>query len=97
MADLFTDQVMAHPFVVLREEFDDWAVLFNAESGDAFGIPPSAVLVWKCLDGKHPISAIVDEIREAFDEVPEDIDSEVSNFVRELVDRGFAGRALAAS
>ncbi len=30
------DKPIANPMIVFREEFDDWAVLFNPETGDTF-------------------------------------------------------------
>ena len=42
---------VANPLVVLREEFDDWAVLFDPDTGNAFGLSPVGVFVWKLLDG----------------------------------------------
>ena len=36
---------IANPIVVLREEFDDWAVLFNPDSAVAVGINTTTVHV----------------------------------------------------
>ena len=47
-----TDKPIANPIVVLREEFDDWAVLFNPDTADALGINPVGVAVWKRMDGQ---------------------------------------------
>jgi SynChlorMet cassette protein ScmD len=44
---------IANPHVVLREEFDDWAILFDPDSGRGFGLSPTGAYVWKLLDGKH--------------------------------------------
>ena len=42
-----TDKPIANPLIVLREEFDDWAILFDPDSGDAFGLNPIGVHIWK--------------------------------------------------
>ena len=45
------DKPIANPLVVLREEFDDWAILFDPDTGNAFGLNPTGVYLWKLLDG----------------------------------------------
>ncbi|RPJ51839.1 MAG: SynChlorMet cassette protein ScmD, partial [Acidobacteria bacterium] len=45
------DRPIANPTVVLREEFDDWAVLFNPDTAAAVGTNPVGVAVWKRMDG----------------------------------------------
>ena len=50
-----TDKPIANPIIVLREEFDDWAVLFNPETADAVGTNPVGVAVWKQMDGQRSI------------------------------------------
>ena len=32
---------IANPSVVLREEFDDWAVLFDSDSGNSLALDPT--------------------------------------------------------
>ncbi len=66
-----TDKPIANPIVVLREEFDDWAVLFNPDTADAVGTNPVGVAVWKRMDGKRSIEDIVTEIKNKFEETPE--------------------------
>jgi len=77
--------------LVLREEFDDWAILFDPDSGDGFGLNPVSVFVWKRLDGEHTQRQILDNIKEHFDNVPADADSHLQEFIQDLLNRGFAG------
>ena len=49
------ERPIANHFVLLREEFDDWAILFNPDTGRGFGLSPTGVYVWKLLDGEHVI------------------------------------------
>jgi SynChlorMet cassette protein ScmD len=81
----------ANPLLVLREEFDDWAVLFDPDTGDAFGLNPVSVFVWKRLDGKHTIQDILKELREESDDVPETAGQDIEEFIEELVEKGYAG------
>lgn len=84
---------IASPNVVLREEFDDWAILFDPESGDAFGLNPVSVLIWKAMDGKNTVSDITHKIKENCTDVPDEVNEHVNEFVKSLVDKGFVGFA----
>ena len=86
-----TDKPIANPIVVLREEFDDWAVLFNPDTSYAVGTNPVGVAVWKRLDGKRSLGNIVSEIQNSFEESPDTISKEIAAFVNELAENGFVG------
>ena len=77
--------------MVLREEFDDWAVLFDPDSGDAFGLSPVGVYIWKRLDGTRTLQDILRELTDDCDNVPEDAGPHIDEFIKDLVNRGFAG------
>jgi SynChlorMet cassette protein ScmD len=82
---------IANPLVVLREEFDDWAILFDPDSGSAFGLNPVSVFIWKLLDGRHTIAQIVESLCAECDDVPPDAEDQVNALVQDLLDRGLAG------
>ena len=82
---------IANPTVVLREEFDDWAVLFDPDTGDAFGLDPVSVLTWKLLDGKHSSKDIVGQLKENCKDVPDEAESHINEFVDSLLEKGLAG------
>jgi SynChlorMet cassette protein ScmD len=81
--------------LVLREEFDDWAILFDPDSGDGFGLNPVSVFVWKRLDGEHTQKQILEDIKQNFDNVPEDAEIHLKEFIQDLLNRGLAGYELA--
>ena len=56
------DKPIVNPYVQLREEFDDWAILFNPDTGRGFGLNPTGVYVWKLLDGAHTVDGNVERI-----------------------------------
>ena len=91
------DRPVANPVVVLREEFDDWAVLFNPDTADAVGINPVGVAVWKRMDGKRSLEEIITEVKEKFEGVPESVLEEVTAFVNDLTEKGFVGYELKAN
>jgi len=86
-----TEKPIANPVVVLKEEFDDWAVLFNPDTAEAVGINPVGVEIWKLLDGKHSLDEIVDEIKKSFSDVSESAIGEAKEFIGDLVEKGFVG------
>jgi SynChlorMet cassette protein ScmD len=92
MSDL--KRPVANPTVVLREEFDDWAVLFDPDSGEAFGLDPVSVFIWRLLDGKHTASEIVKKLREACEDgVPEEAPDHLKDFIEDLTSKGLVGYA----
>jgi SynChlorMet cassette protein ScmD len=80
-----------NPVAVLREEFDDWAVLFNPDTAQAMGINPVGVTVWKLIDGKRSVEDVVSEIKTQYDDVPESAHEEVKAFIQNLTEGGFIG------
>ena len=85
---------IANPLIVLREEFDDWAILFDPDTGDGFGLNPTSVFIWKRLDGKHTAQDILKELGETCEDVPENAEQEIKDFIKELVEKGYAGNKL---
>ena len=85
------DKPIANPNVVLREEFDDWAVLFNPDTAAAVGINPVGVAVWKLLDGKRSVEDVVSEIGQKYDNVPEAARDELMKFIEDLAAGGYVG------
>lgn len=75
--------------VVLREEFDDWAVLFDPDTGDAVGLNPVGVAIWKLIDGRRDLRQIGEALRGEFDQVPAEIEAHLTAFCLDLCRRGF--------
>jgi len=82
---------VVNSFVALREEFDDWAILFNPDTSDAVGINPVGVAVWKLMDGRSSLEEIVTKVRDCFGDVPDVADKDIQAFVEDLAGRGFVG------
>ncbi len=85
---------IANPLIVLREEFDDWAVLFSPETGEGFGLNPVCVFIWKRLNGNHTAENIHAEMRQVCDDMPDDAMDKIEVFIQDLVERGLAGYEL---
>jgi SynChlorMet cassette protein ScmD len=89
-----SNKPIANPVVVLREEFDDWAVLYNPDTANAVGVSPVGVSVWKLMDGKRSVEEIVGEIDKLYADVPDSAKEDVAGFVGDLADKGFVGYEL---
>jgi SynChlorMet cassette protein ScmD len=85
---------VANPLVVLREEFDDWAVLFDPDTGEGYGLNPVSVFIWKRLDGRHTVEDIMTELRSSCEDAPDDAQAYIGAFIQDLLERGLAGREL---
>jgi SynChlorMet cassette protein ScmD len=79
---------MANPYVMLREEFDDWAVLFDPDTGRGFGLNPTGVYLWKLLDGKHTMNDLFENIRGLAENVPEEAIDDIAVFADSLAAEG---------
>ena len=89
-----TQKPIANPYVVLREEFDEWAILFDPDTNKAFGLNPVSVFIWKHLDGRHTIADIAEQLRKDCQDVPEHAEKSVERFVNMLFEKGLAGREV---
>ena len=78
------DRVVASPHAVLREEFDDWAVLFHSLTGEAKGVDPVGVAVWKAIDGRRTLAEIAALIQAACEDAPSTVLEDTIAFVRDL-------------
>ena len=80
--------------IVFREENDKWAVLFDPDSGETYGLDPLGIFVWKSLNGKLSIEEITTNLRDNFlnilDLSKQNVEEDVETFVNELVDEGLA-------
>lgn len=91
------DKPLANSLLVLREEFDDWAILFDPDTGNSFGLNPVSAFIFRHLDGKHTIADITTKLKQECTDAPENASGEVEKFVEDLMQRGYAGLELSAS
>lgn len=83
-----------NPDIVLREEFDDWAILFNPDTAAAVGVNPVGVATWKLIDGERSLADIAEALRERFEAVPDTVTADLAGFLEQLTEYGFVGREL---
>ncbi len=86
-----TSLLFQNPVVVLREEFDEWGVLYNPDTAAAVGINPIGIAIWKMVDGQSTTSQIVQKVLDSYDQAPETAAQEVAEYIEKLVADGFLG------
>jgi len=86
-----TQKPILNPVVVLRKEFDDWAVLFNPDTAEAVGINPVGVTIWELLAADSSLLDIIENIKENFADVPGSAAEDIQSFINDLTERGFIG------
>lgn len=76
--------------LVVRVESDDFALLYDPDTGESFVLDPVGVFVCRRLDGAHHIEQIVEESGAFFDGVPDDAPAQVRAFVESLIGKNLA-------
>ncbi len=84
------------PDIVLREELDSWALLFNPANGGVVGISPVGVALWQLLDHHNTASGMACALRERCDDVPAEVENHVAEYLQMLSKRGFIATDAAA-
>ena len=77
------------PEIVLREELDEWALLFNPENGGVVGINSLGVALWTILERPRALPGILQELRGLCEDVPARAEGEVAEYLEALRLRGF--------
>lgn len=89
--ELKKEYPIANSMVVFREEFDDWAVLFDPDSNETFGLNPVSAFIWKKLDGKHNKESILKALKEECEDIPADASQHIDEFLADMEKLGLIG------
>jgi len=81
----------AHPNVVLREELEEFGLLYHLDTGQALGLNPTGAAIWRLLDGTRSRDEIVRQLSAHYQASPETVGPEVDAFLAKL-----AGHSLLA-
>ncbi len=79
-----------HSRLVLREEFDEWAVVFDPDTGNTYALNPVGVMIWKHLTGDKGVEDIIRVLATAVEELPPDVADQVQSFMSSLHSLGLA-------
>lgn len=79
---------------VFREEFDNNSLLFDPTTGKAFYLNRVATFIWQQLCLERSFDEIEIEILSKFSNIPQDLKSDLDDFLRSLIDNGFVGNEV---
>jgi SynChlorMet cassette protein ScmD len=83
------DKTKGNPTIVLREEFDNQAFLYDPDTGNTYDLNPVGAFVWKCLDDRCSIGQIADKLIVEFETGSSSVIGDLNVFLCDLKDRGF--------
>jgi DNA-directed RNA polymerase specialized sigma54-like protein len=79
------------PNVVLREEADEWAILFDPDTGTSVALNPIAVSIFKAMQRSQDVAMIEKVVLDEYEDVPDTLREDITEFVKELAKGGFVG------
>ncbi len=84
-----TDVPIIDPLPVLREDFEDWTILFHPLTGEAVGLDPVGVVTWKLIDGRRSADEIAAALKAEFEDAPPSVREDTLEFLQSLYRRLF--------
>jgi len=82
-------RIQANPRITLQVEPDRWGFLYDPDIDFTLGINPESVFLWKRLENKSTVKEIVENIKKNYSNVPEQIENDVLDLVKGLMNIGF--------
>jgi len=80
--------------VVFKEEFEDSSLLFDPVAGKAFYLNHIATFIWRQLCLEKSLDEIETNLQSKFSNVPQNLRSDLDEFIKSLVDNGFIGNEI---
>lgn len=80
-----------NPRLVIRDDLDGWGIVFDPDENLAYALNPLSALIMKHLDGKHTEEDILKIIRQSCENVPQDIDTHLREFIARLSENKLVG------
>jgi hypothetical protein len=85
---------LRNPDVVLREEDEDGALLFNPDTNQVRVLNATAVFLWHLCDGMKGVPDMAAALKAQFEGVPEkEAEDHVKSFMDDMTANGFIGVA----
>ena len=95
--DIMNIQYLCNPDVVLREEDESGALLFNPDTNQVKVLNATGLFIWKQFQSENSPDAVLKLITEAFEDVPEaQVNDDIEAFLNELLKTGFIGEVMSA-
>ena len=75
--------------IVIREEEDNWGLLYDPDTGATFGLNPVSLIICRQMDGQKTITDILELINEKCIDVPDEVEEHVEVFIQKLVEKNY--------
>ncbi|MCF7810601.1 PqqD family peptide modification chaperone [bacterium] len=86
------EKLTVNPEVIMRDDFDDFAILFDPDTGKAFGLNPVGETIWNLLNDEITVDNIIAKLKEECIDVSNEVESEVQEFINNLLKNGLIGK-----
>jgi hypothetical protein len=84
--------LIRNPDVLLKEEDEDGALVFNPDTDKILVLNPTGLFIWNRCDGNIRLEDLVTSVRRSFSSVPEEqVGGDVRGFVEKMIAEGFIG------
>lgn len=85
-------RLIKNPDLLVKEEDEDGALVFNPDTDKVLVLNPSALFIWRRCDGNARLGDLVAGVCHAFSGVPKErVGEEVRGFIEKMVAEGFLG------
>lgn len=84
-------RLIANPMMVLREEDDSAAILFDPDTGAVRVLNMTAVAIWKLLDGTRTFDQLLVALADEFNGMDADAEQQVMRLLNSLAEIGAVG------
>jgi hypothetical protein len=72
---------------MIYKELADGPVLIDPYRRTVIRMNPVAFEIWRLLDGERSVSDVMDSLRETFDVDEQDLEKDMTSFLKELIKR----------
>jgi len=79
---------------IIEKEIEGELIIIPLSSGvgdlesDMFSLNRTGAIVWNCLDGKTPLSDLINDIAKVFNTTYDHIENDVIEIIKDLVEKG---------
>ena len=81
-------QFVRHASVELKQEYEDWGILFNTETNQGIVVNLVGMMIWEALGEGNDLAGITASLKNEFEDVPETLAEDVLEFLGELIQAG---------
>ena len=86
------NRYMKNPDVVVREEDEDGALIYNPDTDQIRVLNPTGFFIYQLCDGSNDLNGIILAVKNTFKDVPDDqVSSQVGEYIDDMLNSGFIG------